>query len=77
MLVRPWVGSGLGLTRFILWGGLAAAGEAADGAASAALGVDEGAAAVRAADVAREGESQLGAYKLAHDRSPSVTELVC
>ena len=58
-------------------GGLAAAGESADGAAGAALGVDEGAAAVWAADVAREGESQLGAYELAHDRSPSAIELVC
>ena len=55
MQVRPRVGSGVSLNRFTLWGGLAAAGEAADGAAGAALGVDEGAAAVRAADAAREG----------------------
>ena len=58
-------------------GGLAAAGEAADGAGGAALGVDEGAAAVRAANAAGEGEPQLGAGKLAHDCSPSVSELVC
>ena len=51
--LRPWDASG-GCP-------LAAAGEAADGAGDAALRVNDGPAAVRAADGARKGEPELGA----------------
>ena len=52
--LRAWDATGGGCS-------LAAAGEAADGAGDAALGVNDGPAAVRAADGAGEGEPELGA----------------